>query len=502
MRDASRGLLLAVLVLLIPSRVAVGADPQPAASDRIVVMISIDGLGGHYLDDPKAPMPMLRELAAKGARAGGMKASVPTVTWPNHATLMTGVHPARHGVVGNNYLDRATGKRVTLIADPIFDQSELVRVPTIYDVAKRAGLKTAAVRWPASRNADTLDWTVPDVGSMELTQKYSTPSLLVELAAADIHLADVIAYSSAATTAPASTTAAPTTDRAAAASTTAAVVDEPRIPRDVVFTNAFYLILRQHRPNLGLLHLADVDHFQHLYGPGTPQAYAAIKIADDCVRQIWDEMQRQFPGRATIVIVSDHGFSAIERMLYPNVLLRKAGLIDVKGLRVTGGNIEMLSQGGAAALYLTASNAAERAALVDRITKTFEGVEGYSSVVPPTRMSEYGVADASVDPRAPDMLLFAKMGCIFGDTAAGDLPFREKPERKGSHGHDPNFPELHATFIASGVGIKPGVNLGAISNIDVAPTLAQLLSVPLPDTDGKPLRAALTAEAAAAPATP
>ena len=469
-----------LLVLLLSSWHAMAAD-APLAADRIVVMISIDGLGGHYLDDPKAPMPMLRELAAKGARANGMKASVPTVTWPNHATLMTGVHPARHGVVGNNYLDRATGKRVALIADPIFDQSQLVKVPTIYDVAKRAGLKTAAVRWPASRNANTLDWTVPDVGSMELTTKYSTPGLLATFEAKGIRLDEIIGVSgSEAATRPTTSGAAPD-------------------PRDVVFTNAFNLILREHRPNLALLHLADVDHFQHLHGPRTPEAYAAIKIADDCVRQIWDEMQRQFPGRATIVIVSDHGFSAIERMLYPNVLLRKAGLIDVKGLRVTGGNVELLSQGGAAALYLTASNAAERAVLVQRITKTFEGVEGYASVVPPSRMGEYGVADALVDPRAPDMLLFAEMGCIFGDTAAGELPFRDKPERKGSHGHDPNFPELHATFIAAGAGIRPNVNLGPIGNIDVAPTLAELLSVPLPDTDGKPLRAALSSPRAAAP---
>ena len=367
-----------------------------------------------------------------------------------------------------------------------------MKVATIYDVAKQAGLKTAAVRWPASRNADTLDWQVPDVGSMELTTKYSTPGLLAAFEAADIRLGDIISSSSraAATTGPTSASA-PATEVAAPA--------EPKTPRDVVFTNAFNHILRQHRPNLGLLHLADVDHFQHLHGPGTPQAYAAIKIADDCVRQIWDEMQRQFPGRATIVIVSDHGFSAIERMLYPNVLLRKAGLIDVKGLRVTGGSVEMLSQGGAAALYLTASSAAERAALVERITKTFEGVDGYSSVVPPSRMSEYGVADASVDARAPDMLLFAKMGCIFGDTAAGDLPFRDKPERKGSHGHDPNFPELHATFIAAGAGIRRNVNVGEISNTDVAPTLSALLSVALPDTDGKPLRAALTSPHAAAP---
>jgi predicted AlkP superfamily pyrophosphatase or phosphodiesterase len=484
MKHAARHVLLMFAVIAL-SRAAMAADARrPAARDRIVVMISIDGLAGHYLDDPKAEMPTLRGLAAKGARATGMKASVPTVTWPNHATLMTGVHPARHGVVGNNYLDRSTGKRVALIADPVLDKAELVKVPTIYDAAKRAGLKTAAIRWPASRNADTLDWTVPDVQSMALTRKYSTPGLLAAFEAQGIRLEEVIGV--------------PRAEAATRPTTTGVAPD----PRDVVFTKAFNLILREHRPNLGMLHIADVDHVQHLYGPRTPEAYGAIKIADDCVRDVWTEMQRLFPGRATIVIVSDHGFSAIERMLFPNVLLRQAGLIDVKGIRVTGGDVELVPQGGVASLYLTTKGDAERAALVERITKTFENADGYAGVVPPSRMHEYGVADASVDPRAPDMLLFAKMGCIFGDTAAGDLPFREKPERKGSHGHDPNFPELHATFIASGVGIKPGVNLGAISNIDVAPTLAQLLSVPLPDTDGKPLRAALSAEAAAAPAKP
>jgi hypothetical protein len=77
-------------------------------SDRIVVMISVDGLAGYYLDDPKAEMPTIRALAAGGARASPMKASTPTVTWPNHTTLVTGVNPARHGVLGNNYFDRKT----------------------------------------------------------------------------------------------------------------------------------------------------------------------------------------------------------------------------------------------------------------------------------------------------------------------------------------------------------------------------------------------------------
>src|SRR5262245_33648658 len=77
---------------------------RPARSDtnRIVVMISVDGLANFYLDDPKAEMSVIRELARQGVRATeGMKAVVPTVTWPNHTTLVAGDFPAQHGVVGN-----------------------------------------------------------------------------------------------------------------------------------------------------------------------------------------------------------------------------------------------------------------------------------------------------------------------------------------------------------------------------------------------------------------
>src|SRR6187401_667180 len=81
----------------------------PKPSDRIVVMVSVDGLAGDYLDDPKAEMPTIRALAAEGARAANMRCVIPTVTWPNHTTLVTGVMPAGHGVLGNNYFARATG---------------------------------------------------------------------------------------------------------------------------------------------------------------------------------------------------------------------------------------------------------------------------------------------------------------------------------------------------------------------------------------------------------
>src|SRR3954451_12355506 len=130
---------------------AAAAPPTVLADrDRIVVMISIDGLANFYMDDPAAEMPTIRKLAAEGARAASMRASDPTVTWPNHTTLVTGVSPGRHGVVGNNYWDRAKGEKVTLIWDPVLDKDEIVKVPTIYDLAKAAGLKTVAIKWPAT----------------------------------------------------------------------------------------------------------------------------------------------------------------------------------------------------------------------------------------------------------------------------------------------------------------------------------------------------------------
>ncbi len=117
------------------------------------------------MDDPKAVISTLRRLAAEGGRAEMTKASMSTVTWPNHTTLATGVNPAKHGVIGNSYLDREKLMIVPLLPDPLFNKDEIVRGPTIYDVAKGAGLKTAGLIWLASRGAKTLDWTVPDVGT-------------------------------------------------------------------------------------------------------------------------------------------------------------------------------------------------------------------------------------------------------------------------------------------------------------------------------------------------
>jgi predicted AlkP superfamily pyrophosphatase or phosphodiesterase len=459
-----RTLLLSILasfILSLAGRVAPGAAQSPTFDhDRIVVLISVDGLAGYYLDDPKAEMPTLRKLMAEGARAESMKAVAPTVTWPNHTTLVTGVYPAKHGVVGNNYYDRQTHKHVVLIGDPVFDKDQIVKVPTIYDAAKAAGLKTAGVRWPASRNAKTLDWRLADVPTIDLLTRTATPSLIPEVRAAGL-------WSEV--------------DQAQKT-----VKNGRWLASDETLTRVFDHILTKHRPNFAMLHLFEVDHNEHFKGPRSPGAYAAIKANDACVGEVWETLKREFPGKATLFVVSDHGFSPIDKIVLPNVVLRKAKLLnEVDENKETKPSVRVVVQGGSTMVYIL--DQANRTEIAEKVKSAFNALEGVAKVLGPDETSAYGIADPKVDPHAPDMMIFAQLGYAFGDTAAGDLPFQEKPERKGTHGHDPNLPELHASFIAWGAGIKPGVKVGEISNTQVTPTIAKLMGLEMSNLDGKPL---------------
>ncbi len=385
-----------------------------------------------------------------------MKAVTPTVTWPNHTTLVTGVMPARHGVVGNNYFDRAGKRPIALIADPIFDKDQIVKTPTIYDLAKERGLRTAAIRWPASRNARTLDWTIPDVRTAGDIMQSTTPELKEACQSAGIDLE--------------------------AATIPDGPIDEKFANRDSLWTNIFLDVLRKHRPNLALLHIAEVDHIEHLDGPRSRGAYAAIKNADEQVRLVWEELEADFPGTATLFVVSDHGFSAIKRNILPNVVLANAGLATVADGVWSGGPTAAVCQAGAVFVYVL--DDARRDELIPEVRRAFTGLEGVAKIISGDEFKAYGVADPQDDPHAPDLIVFAQMGYAFGDTAAGQLPFADKPERLGTHGHDPNLPDLQATFVAVGVGIQPGVKLDLINNTCVAPTIARLLDLEIPNPDG------------------
>ncbi|RBP45764.1 putative AlkP superfamily pyrophosphatase or phosphodiesterase [Roseimicrobium gellanilyticum] len=442
----------------------------PAATNThpIVVLLSVDGLANFYLDDPKAEIPHLRGLMKEGVRAQSMKASLPTVTWPNHTTLVTGVQPGKHGVLGNQVLDRATGEIVPFMIDPIYNKEELVQSPTIYDVAKEAGMKTAALIWPATRGAKTLDWTVPDVGNIKLVEQHATPSLLKEFSEAGIPWEKQEEWWAT-----------------------------KRIrERDGMFVQMAKHVLSKHQPHLLLMHLVELDHTQHGKGPNTPEAYEALKAADERVGEMWEFLKTTLPGRATLIVVSDHGFYPWRQAILPNVLLRQEKLLRAIGSKITtDSKVRAVDQGGSSFIYIRDKE--NRASIAESLIAKFKEVEGISAVLTPEQFAPYGLGDPATTDRVPDLVLTAKSGYAFFDVAGGDVVVMPKEERlRGTHGYNPDEPAMQATFVAVGAGIQAGARLGDISNTSIAPTLAALLGLKMPSADGPVLQEVLETKAA------
>ena len=105
------------------------------------------------------PLPTIHRLAREGATATeGMQVVNPAVTWPNHTAMVTGVTPAKHGVLYNGMPVR-TGEGKPLRVDPWVPKDELVLAPTVYDLAHGTGLTTAEVDWVAIHKPKTITWS-------------------------------------------------------------------------------------------------------------------------------------------------------------------------------------------------------------------------------------------------------------------------------------------------------------------------------------------------------
>ncbi len=436
------------------------AGKSVLAVDRHVVLISVDGLSATYLEDPRAPIPTIRKLVKRGAVAEGMVTTFPSVTWPSHVSLITGASPGKHGVIANSTIDRKTMKEIKYIGDPVFTKDECVRIPTLYDVVSQNGMKTGAIIWPACNGATTLNWVIPDSNQEAIHRKYTTPGLVAELDRAGISIGRLGRWG---------------------------WKKENSAMRDSTYARVGCYLLKQYQPHLLLMHLITPDHFEHAYGPHVEEAYWAVNNADDRIREIWETLEQPpLKGKSTLFIVSDHGFAEYDKLINPNVLLRKEGFIKVgKNGNVTNWRVRSHSSGGSDLIYILDEKHKE--SIRTKLKSLLSKLEGVAQVLDVDDFKRYGLPDPSQNPEQADLMLSAKPGYSFANSYKGTNPITDVGERRGSHGHLPDPHYMHASFIAAGAGIKSGIKLKTISNLDVAPTIAKLLGVELPTSEGRVL---------------
>jgi predicted AlkP superfamily pyrophosphatase or phosphodiesterase len=444
-----------VLALCVPILSAPQTQPGAASSNHIVI-ISLDGFGGWALDDPYLAVPALRRLAERGVVAKGMRPVNPTVTWPNHTSIVTGVTPAKHGVLFNGSLMRQPG--VAPRIEPWRDKKEMVRARTLYDAAHERGLTTAQVDWVAILNAPTITWEFaerPDPKSQIARELVQTGAISEE---------DLAAFSS-----------------------------KNILYRDHIWTSAAAHILRQHRPNLLLFHLLNLDSTQHRYGPRTPAAMTAMAHNDSQVARIVQTLEETgLMSRTTVFVVSDHGFKTVKRQIRPNAAFRNAGLLTVVEGKVSKTEAYSVPEGGTAMVYVTVPDPS--GALLKRVRQALEGLEGVDKVIEPAEFARLGLPRPEDNDQMAALFLTAKEGYAFtadpADPAVVDAPATSL----GAHGYISTDPDLRALFIASGRGIKRGMTLDVVDNLDVAPTAARLLGLALKNVDGRVLTEILSGE--------
>ncbi|MBI2206989.1 MAG: alkaline phosphatase family protein [Candidatus Rokubacteria bacterium] len=421
------------------------------------LVISIDGLAGFYWTDPLARMPNLRRLAERGVVSPAMQAVFPTTTWPTHVSLATGVSPVRHGVAANHVLNRATGEAEDFTGDPVYDAADLVRVPTIYDRAHAAGRRCAAIDWPATRNAPSLAFNLPFFKNQRVFETQTSPAVWRELG-----------------------------DLGFPVDRQGEWAELPkRFLKDGMVAELAASVWHRHRPDLMLVHYLCADSHQHLYGPKSPEAYWAIAYIDERIGRLLDALPESALDTDTLVfVVSDHGFLPSTREIRVNVWLRQQGLLDVAaGGRITRGAARLVMNHGAGYVYL---DGADRDRLARDLASAVSKIEGVAGAWTETDYAALGIPTAAVNPFVGEIALEAAPGYCFGDAATGgDL--HGAPKYRGTHGQRPEHADNLAFFLARGPGIRRGATLPRLTSRDVAPTLARLLGIPMPDVEGRTL---------------
>jgi predicted AlkP superfamily pyrophosphatase or phosphodiesterase len=441
----TRRRMLAIAASLLGAAAVAGAQ-EP----RHVVMVSVDGLMADYYVQADAlglKVPTLRRLMQEGAWARGVTGVLPTVTYPSHTTLITGVPPRVHGIFFNTIFDpeeRSSGAW--------YYYANAIRVPTLLGAAKASGLRTGAVSWPVTVGSGA-DFLIPEFSrpgatheiDKNLLEQLSTPNLI-----------DAVEKSSGRR------------------------YGYP--PREDDRMAAALHILKAHQPRLMLLHLIDPDGAQHRNGPKTAEALQAVEEADaNLGRLIEATQQAGTRGRTLFAIVSDHGFLPTGTFLRPNALLREAGLLSLNEQgRVREWKAFFHASGGSAALHLKDPG---DAATLERVraliaAKAKDPASGIRDVLGPEQVRGFGGADSEV-------VLNAREKFYFQNTAAGE--WSAPGNNKGGHGYAPDRPELHSSLILSGPGLKKKGDLGIVRMTQIAPTLAQYLGLSLAKEADAPL---------------
>ena len=379
------------------------ADLQPT-----VILVSFDGFRWDYLS--KAPTPNLRRLIDRGVHARNMIPSFPSKTFPNHYSIVTGLYPGHHGIVANNIFDPPTGRTFAT------GKREEVRDPMwwggtpIWTVLERAGQKSAPLFWPGSE--------APHGGALPTYwQPYD------ENRPGNDRIDQVVSW-----------------------------LDQPTAIR----------------PTFLSLYFEDTDSAGHANGPDSPEVRDAIVRDDGYLGRLLDALTRRgLTERVNIIVVSDHGMTAVDdtRIIVADDYVSPDGVV-ISDINPTLG------------IFPKAGKEDE---VYRRLAKAHPHLQVFKREETP---ASWHYRD---HPRVPPILGVADEGWqVIRRTTATAIAAHTIKGQRGTHGYDPQLMSMRAIFIAAGPAFKRGATVAPFENVSIYNVLARILHVTPPTNDGDP----------------
>jgi len=220
------------------------------------------------------------------------------------------------------------------------------------------------------------------------------------------------------------------------------------------------------------VHFLNLDTIQHIYGPGSPAAYTAIADADDRVRRLLEALRLAgLMSRATVFVVSDHGFKPVRYTINANVTLAQQN--------IPPSEITVIPEGGTAMVYVNRSSGFD--ARVRKTKEIFSGAIGVGRILETTEFESIGWTVSNSNAPLPDLVLLARDGYAFSNS--GEEAWTPI-ETGGAHGYLTPDPDMDGIFLAWGKGIRGGTKLKEIAVTDVGPTAAAFLGLKMGNKKG------------------
>jgi arylsulfatase A-like enzyme len=219
-----------------------------------------------------------------------------------------------------------------------------------------------------------------------------------------------------------------------------------------------------------LVHLVDLDQTQHGFGCDSPQTIEVLNRSDQRIGEILAAVKHAgLTSDTDVFIVSDHGFMTVHRVIHPNTLLVKAGLLTASPSgTVTGGKIDTVSNGGSFFIYWP-----KYAHLLPAIDQALTPLRDRDLVW--ATIGSQALRNLGADPQAR-LALDAPQDAMFDSGAAGAL-VTELRRAHGDHGYLPFRKDMAASFIAWGPDIALGRDLHEIPMTSVGPTILKAMGI-------------------------